>query len=374
MRHYRLIPATVLMLLTFSIATAQENTSWRSGISVDFSAGIPFYSGDFDHPWSPDDAEYLHLPLGERRQYNTTTFSGSVAFPLGDYLSFRLRYAQATIYFSEFNTRVFFKNTIFDTSGLLQLHLVNQRVGWYVNAGMGLNSHFDANVYRSIRDMETASNFDRKYSMSTTFGTGLQVGITPMFSIFVEGDWMFTGSDRIDGWNGDDPDLLGAERSTKGYFSRDQILTGRAGVRFNLLQSPRRVEERSQRDLVSSYIPDPDREPDVDLDPIEEPEIPKAPDDDLPEAYRRLGIRTSLDGITIAVEYATGFDELERKRDVAERIASQLSGVYQNLEIFLLKDNQGYTVHFGTFSNINDARQLVGPLSIYYSGTQIRRH
>lgn len=372
MRFNRMLLPVVIFLLIPLISPAQENTSWRSGILVDISAGVPFYIGDFDHPWDTD-AEFTELPLGPRTQYNNVAFAGSISFPLSNRINFRLRYFQSSFYFSEESARVFFRNTIFDTSGLFELYIIDSRWQWYINGGVGLNSHFDADIYRSLRNMETEPNFDRKFTMSTSAGTGIQYSINPFISVFAEADWLFTGSDRIDGWNGDHDENPGAEReSQKSYFKRDQLLSGRGGIRFNLFRPSRPVAERSQRDLVSSYVPDPDREEEV--DPIEPPPLVAPAVDDRPEEYRRLDIRRSLEGITIAVDYATGFDELERQRDVALRIADQVSTPQKTLEVFLLEDNRGFTVHFGTFTTVSEAHQFVGILSIYYSGTQIRRH
>lgn len=365
MRFYRSILLLVCVALFHRDALAQENTSWRNGITVDFSAGIPFYMGDFDHLWNMDQ-QFNRLTLGPRSQYNATAFAFGMNFPLSSVFDVRLRFSHSTLFYTENSVRVNFKNALFDAGALLQTNLINQRFGWYITTGLGANNHFDAQIFRSLAEMESEPNFDRKWSFSTTFGTGVQFSITPEISVFTEAEWLFTGSDRIDGYFGDHPDLPGAQvEDPKSYFQRDQIISARAGVRYTFQRGARKVEERPFDDLISSYVPDPFGERRPPPEPVEV--------DDRPEEWIRLGILRSLDGITIAVEYAQNLTQLERQKMVAERIAAQLHGNV-DVRVYLLAEPQGFTVHFGNFRTVAEARQYVPQILHYYSGAQVLRH
>ncbi len=365
MRLIRNFLTLLLFLIFYQNSIAQENPSWRDGITVDFSAGVPFYMGDFDHLWVMDQ-QFNRLPLGPRSQYNATSFAAGLNVPLSNVFNFRVRFSHSTIFFTENSVQLNFKNTVFDAAANLDINLINRRFGWYLTTGLGANNHFDAKVFRSLMEMETEPNFDRKWSFSTNFGTGFQFSITPEIAVFTELEWLFTGSDRIDGYHGDDPEFFGMEmEDPKGYFQRDQIVSARGGIRYTFRRTARQVEERPFSDLVSSYVPDPDRPEPEDIEPEEI--------DDRPAEWIRLGVRRNLDGITIAVEYARNLEELERQKEVANRIVSQLHGEL-DLEVFLLADNQGFTVHFGNFRSVAEARLYVPQIRNYYSGAQIRRH
>lgn len=343
--------------------TNAENNSEDSGIRLDFSTGLPFYIGDFNPLWGePDMYQGLELDIGE--QFNNYGFAASTIFPLTSSLSFMMRAQMATIHFSEIQGGVFFRNVAYDFSGQLKLHLIDDRFGWYLYGGPGVHSHYDTQIYETEERALSEPIEGRIRRVSLQGGSGIEFEVLSKVGVFAEIDWILTGSDRLDGFNGNVEAFSSEENENeKPYFQRDQIVSGRAGIRVNLFDPPRDTPQRPYDDPVTSWVPDPD--------PEEEEEVEEDPD--WPEEYQELNIKPSLSEVTVAITYARDLNELRRQREIALRIIQNIEAD-QQLEVLATPEQFGYSLHIGTFSSTADARQIMTRLNLYYSGANIIQH
>lgn len=348
----------------------ESDETESSGITIDFSAGMPYYFGDFNPLWGqPGMFEELEIGTGE--QSNDYGLSASVSFPLFSSLSFRLRTQMAAFQFSEIQSGAYFRNVVYDVSGQLKLHLLERKLGTYIYAGPGYHNHFDTEIFPT-EDLAASEPIDgRIHRLSLQGGAGIEFYIIPRIAVFTEVDWMLTGSDRLDGFNGNVDQTEHEERdSEKPYFQRDQFITGRAGVRFSFFDPPRDKPERSYDNPVTSVAPDITRIPPEMAEELPDVAIP----DDWPPHYLEYNIYPALTGVTIAIGYARDLVELQRQREVAQRIADEIADEPDQYEILSAPEMFGYSLHIGTFASRGEARQIMTRITQYYSGAEIREH
>lgn len=356
----------ILILLIAGIgqsAIGQENNSFPA-ISIDFGAGYPIYVGDFYRFNQPLET-YQGSQLNSYYQYNQSHFSGNVTIPLGNIFAFRIKASQYSVNYTEQVAQVNFKNTIVDLSALFQLYIVNQGFGLYTYAGAGVEFSKDAEIYALQQDMQTAVYDESVRRLSTTGGLGMHYWITNQFSVFLEGEMMFTGSDRVDGYYGTENGL--PRESEKSYFSRDKFLAVRGGVRFRLTNPARPVAERPENNPVSSFVPDPN---------ATDEKLKEGLPDEMkgkPPLYQELGVKQQLDGYTVKVQLVRELEELKRQKKVAEDIVKRLP-TNKDLKVYLLEESYGYSVHIGYFTSYDAAKSIVRDTKLYYAGVTIQRN
>lgn len=348
---------------------AQENDSYVYPIQIEFHGGMPLYWGDFFTPFGVPQP-YFGFPLDNTiRQYNVSTVGGGLILPYNNYLALRLRASYHTIYFSEPQAVIHFKNNAFDASALVQFRFLPWRFGMYTLLGGGYNTHFDATLWNNRADMENRSNTKRLHRFSTTGGLGMDFKINENLAIFAEADVTLLGSDRFDGWNGQGGAVTENEKE-KNYFQSDKILSARGGIRFTIRKLTRQVKDRPVLDPVSSFLPDPDEKQ------KEPKEVkPKEPKDDWPEIYKKLGIQKKLKGYTLQVHYALNLDEVVVQKDFGEKLVAELSAKTKSkVELQILKEAAGYSIHVGGFKTYAEAKNHVRSVRRYYAGAIVKRH
>jgi hypothetical protein len=354
-----ILAAIVLCCLGLSRASAQENNSAFQRISIDFGGGFPIYYGDF-YPLNATLDPMLQAP----RQYNQSHIAAGINIPLAKFLDIRLEASQTTVYYSDETTPVNFKNTALDFSGQLKWNIINRRFGTYLLTGAGVNFHHRPKDILGNTDVTDADYSESVRRLSVTGGLGLQFWFSDRIGIFAEGIAQIPGSDFIDGFTR--PPSGNRNADEKGYFKRDKFLTARGGIRFRLFKPTTPVAERSVDEPVSSFVPDPNAT-DEDLKEGKKPKENK----EIPDIYKELGIQQSLSGYTMMVQHVMTIEELKRQKETAEQM---LDRIFPNraLEVLLLEESEGFSIHFGYFKNRQDARSYRDEVLKYYGGALIR--
>lgn len=370
-------PALILLLGISSHAGAQENNSLYNRVSIDLNYGMPTYYGDF-YKRSGEVQPYQGFQeLEGTTQYNTQSIGGSLTVPLNYILALRLHLSQSVIYFAEENAQVLFKNHLFNMSLTPQVYFVNRDIGAYAYAGPGINLHSDpntddpSNLPANQDDLGSKVYNSNNRSISLTGGLGVQYHVFDWITVFAEGQLTFTGSDRIDGYNG--PSLEEDNPADpKPYFKRDRILTYKGGLRFRLLQPAKPVAERPENNMISSYVPDPNA---TDEDLLKDAQKDTADEESqLTERMKNMGVKTKLSGYTLKINHVMDLDQLERQKQVARRVAGSLSADGTELEVFLLKEAYGFSLHFGYFDSYEEAKAMKRRVEHYYAGAQVQRN
>ena len=345
-------------------ASGQEKNSILEKLSADFSYGFPTYLGDFSTIFSRGTIPtFRSVPLGTTSQYNLSSFAGSISYDFRPWVTFRLRASQTNIFFSESSAGVNFRNSLVDLSLLAQLRIAEfSRFKIYGYLGPGINTHLDADIRPTQSEAESTPNFTEIRRISATAGLGFQGRVWSRYYLFAEGDVIFTGSDRFDGYNGFPTDFSGDEfAEEEPFLGRDQILTARAGIRVRLGKSTVKVPERKVKDPLVAWLP-PDGEADTtaaekDFDP-----------------WEGFGVSEQLRGYTLQVDFVTDTDALSRQKKVADSISDELAGKGIRARVQLLREGRGVSIHIGVFRHRRNAKKIIRDLKNYYSGVLIRNH
>ncbi|TNE70916.1 hypothetical protein EP331_10695 [bacterium] len=345
--------------------TRKENTSIFQRYSADISYGLPFYVGDFYRLFS-DPLPYDGSLLGGISQYNNSTVSGSLIIPWKYNISFRLKATQTVIFYTEALANVNFKNTLYDFSLLPQYNFNLKKFNIYVFAGVGYHVSTEATIFQTISDTEIGNNYGQIVRMSTTGGFGVEYNVWRQFSLFIEGEWYFTGSDRFDGYNGFQAGQL-EKPQEKDYFTRDQIISGRSGIRVYFMNSSKLVAERSFSKKSSSYYKDP-------YTKLTPEEIKKEKEEELPEELKKLGVKRKLTGYSLEVNRVFTVDELKRQKSSGEKVITSIHQAYPNAQVQLLLEANGFTIHIGGFGSLKEAKNAMYTVRQYYNAANVRKH
>jgi|GEM_PF-5525390 hypothetical protein len=370
MPRFWCIIGVIVLLLSAETSTAQENssTSYAGAIAVDFSYGYPFYVGDFNSLFG-DPAPYVNIPIVNYEIYNQHSLSGSIHFPINNIFSVALRGSQTSFYYTAPDAFLHFKNSVYDVALLPTARFSFGRNSVYGYAGGGYNWHDNATLFETRNQAENEPNLDQSNSFSVSTGLGYEFRVWQQLALFIEGDLIFTGTDKIDGFNG--PDLTtanGQDADQKFYFSRDKLLSARGGIRIYFKNPSRPVAERPLNDPISSYYKNPFNEP---------PEKEESKEDtgrQLTEREQKLGVRLKLSNYTLESYVALNLDELERQKEVAQKHLSELRTRFPGMSVYLLAEDFGYSVHFGSFSSYEKAKEARFYLRRYYSDARVLYH
>lgn len=369
--HRFLIGFIILTLLGTwqNHAKAQETTSFSKSINVDFSYGLPYYFGDFSAlGGSPE--PYLNVPISFFRVYNLSTYAGSVSYPITSWLSTRIKVSYSSIYYSSKVAFLHFKNSSIDFSLLPQLNFEFGRTMVYTYLGGGYNSMYHAKIFDTQAELDKNSNNARTWGISSTAGFGVNVRVYKNIALFIEGDFMFTGSDDFDGWRGADFNTsTGEAEKQKLYFSRDRIAAGRGGIRISFGGKSKPVGERRILDPVSSYYENPETE----IKKVKEESI-------VPAVWAELGVKETIKGVTWQVNKAYTPDDLKIQIAAAEKVLSQIQTRYPTANMQLLWEPYGEgesvaaaSIHFGGFKTKFDIESSRNFILRYYSGVVRRK-
>ena len=361
-KPYRLIYLILLtVLFSAKIAVAQENSSPFKRISVDFSYGLPFYEGDFFSYFSTP-APYQDQVLMGMNVYNNSILQGSVTIPWKNWLAFRLKATQATLFFSEANAQVNFKNSMFDFTGAVQFNFSKNKFQTYLYLGGGYHTSSNATIFQTIEDLNSGNNEDQVHRISATAGLGVEYIVWRQFALFAEFDYYFTGSDRFDGYNGFAPGLFELEKE-KPYLDRDRLLSGRGGLRVYFTGKAKKVAERSCNKPSSAYYDNP-------YSSAEQ----KAEVDGLSDELKKLGVKLNLQGYTVLVNRVMDIEELKRQKAAGERVISYIQAKIPSATLELLLENKGFTIHIGGFASQGQAKNALYIIRQYYSNGLVVRH
>lgn len=364
---FKRLIAIFTSLLIGTAAYGQEKPAIKPSVEVDFAYGLPFYFGDFNTLLG-NPAPYRNNNLTNPRVYNKSSFSTAIAFPLNNRFAIRLFLNQTSLTFEEPGVQVYFRNSAFSMIPQAKFDIVDQRLKWYVHAGAGISWSRESDVQANPDSLLNTSRSPRIARLALAGGTGIQFRVWKEIHVFSEWNFMTTGTDRFDGYNGPvSGNPFQEVPDEKPYFQRDQLMDVRLGIRFPLLKDLKNVEERPYGRPISNVDPDPD---------FDEYYWLKDPDrrqlTDKERIYRALRIKTKLSDYTIKAGYALTLDELMRLHSVAERIARQLSNSRRGLEVLVLEEKQGYTIHFGTFKRYQEAKDWVDPLRNFYREVKVQ--
>ena len=366
--------AYLLAILLFAgplhLLQAQDNDLPVSNIRVDLSYGLPIYFGEF-FPFGSEPA-YVNrngaspLELVNYSQYNQSNISASVIADLNDRIGLRLKMGQTIFFFAEeTQANINFKNSLFDASLLFQVDLLTSRTGIYLYGGPGFTIHKDARIFVRQLEMETAFNTERETGFTLTGGLGfdVEIGKKRRFELFVEAEYLNTGSDRVDGYNGysfnDGLPQINEEEGP--YFQRDYFLNARGGIRLKLFKPAPRQPERPFDAPLSSLTPDPTK---ADLT-----------EDEKESLFDELGVQQNLSGgYSIEVNFVVQIPELRRQKEVAKSVAEELRKQGIDVEVLLLNEPLGFSIHFGYFSSREEAKKVVRKIRQYYSDIIIHRN
>ncbi len=351
----------LLVLCSAKLAVAQENTSPFQRISVDFSYGLPFYQGDF-YSFFSTPAPYQDQPLKGMAISNNSILQGSVTIPWKKWLGFRLKATQATLFFSEANAQVFFKNSLYDFTGAVQFSFSYKYFQTYLYLGGGYHTSSDATVFQTLEDLNTGNNDDQVQRISSTAGFGIEYIFWKQFALFAEFDYYFSGSDRFDGYNGFAAGMPELEKE-KTYLDRDRLLSGRGGLRVYFTGKAKNVAERSFDKPSSAYYDNPYL-----------PEDHKVEQEGLSEELKRLGVKKNLQGYTVLVNHVMNIEELKRQKEAGDRVISYIQAKIPAATLELLLENKGFTIHIGGFASQGQAKNALYIIRQYYSNGLVVRH
>lgn len=346
-----------------NLTVAQENTSPFKRLSVDFSYGIPFYEGDF-YSFFSTPAPYQDQPLMGQRIYNNSIIQGSLTIPWKNWLAFRLKATQATIFYGETNALVNFKNSLFDFTLAPQFSFNYKRFNSYIYIGGGYHTSNDAVIFQTPLDLQEGENNGQVHRVSATAGFGLEGLIWRQFALFVEADYNITGSDRFDGFNGSTPGVPELE-DEKSYLDRDKILSLRGGLRVYFTGKGKKIAERKLDENSSAFYQNPYKP---------EAMMTQAEKDLLTEEMKKLGVKVKLNGYTVEVNRAMNIEELKRQKSSAERVLSLIQGKFPNATVELLLEPLGFSVHIGGFASQGQAKSTLPVIKQYFSNGLIIRH
>jgi hypothetical protein len=367
---------TALFFLAFFPAVlagqSQRPSAYGTIKYVDFGYGLPTYYGDMYKMGNPS-VTYRGVAMNNQLQYSNTAFHAGALFPLNKRWYIKPQFSAASIYFQEELRRVFFRNSVFDASLDVQFFAIKQRVGLYLFAGPGASISYKAEIFNATETAEQTPLTDRTLRLSVNGGAGIHVNIWRRIHVFAEYSLNLTGSDRIDGYNGDLRSSNGFVDAPdeKGYFNRDRLGIVRGGIRLPISRPPARIEERPYTLPLSTMNPDPNFDEVDEKSLIEKKDFEKK---DKPALYYELGVQKKLRLFTVAVTHARTLDELKRFNDSAKKIAGRHSTRNRTIDVQLLEEATGYTVHFGPFNTEKDARQFSKRLHKQYRNVEIRNN
>lgn len=345
----------VMLCVGAKDVVAQEKYSPLDGVYFDIWFGQPWYFGDFN-PLSGSPEPLLSREVSNGKQSSATSFGAAILVPIRSSLAGKFRFSSSTLSFSDESARIRFENTHLDISVDAVYYPVRGRFSAYVQGGVGLSAVRDI----SLAVQNTEDSAEWTINVGTNVGLGIDYAIVPKIRIFAEGELYFLGTDRFDGYNGgltNELQRLEQEDAPKSYFQRDKLILARAGIRVRL---PSLVKQKNS---------------DADL--------PRKKQEDKKDEQRQgsiydqeqdLGVRYKLEDITLKADFVVKITDLGRHKDVAQRIAKELSTEERGLEVLLLKEKNGYSVHFGTFKRYEDAKGFVISLRQYYSNLIVVDH
>lgn len=348
--------------------TAQETISTEKNIWVDFSYGLPFYIGDFNS-FTSTPPPYRNREVINPVFDNPISFSGSIFFPLSKRTFIRLSADQSTFYFREDNALVFFRNSVFTLTPALHFKIIDKRFSWNIELGGGGSVSRDAILLASPNELASLSTQPLEIRPAAHIATGIQFRVWRNFHLFGEVKYLNTGSDRIDGFNGQGETVFLESEQEKAFFERDYLATVRLGVRIPLTKDTKQIEERPIPHNLSNVDVDPDFDENYWQDGNASGRLTKKQ-----KLYLEWGIKQSLSNITLKVSFAENLDELGRQREVALRIAQQLSSNRRTFEVLILEEANGYTIHFGSFTRTSEAKQYIPRLKQHYSGVILMKN
>jgi len=371
--------ALFLALLSPAIVTGQPESPFLKSLKVDIGYAFPTYFGDFSN-LGGGDIEFVELSgrspieLIDEMQFNQSSINGSITGAITDRLEGRLKFSQATFFFSEdTQARVNFKNTVFDIAFLAQYTLFESVIDGYIYGGPGINFHKDAEIFDTSIAAQTAVNTNRKQSVSTTLGLGFEYDFGDRFSLFVEAEYLNTGSDRIDGYNGFtfEDGFTKVSEDEKSYFNKDYFLKVGGGIRFKLFGKHKEEEN----------IPEETRKAPLPTDTLATKEVESAgdslifnePDINLSEEEKTINILTPTDlsgGYLVKVNFVLTLEELQQQIRTAMNINNILFED-KDVNIFPVKEPNGYVIYFGYFNTLQEAKNRVQQLRQFYSETSI---
>ena len=350
---------------------AQSSDSFLSDFKVDIGYSFPIYNGEFSGLSGSksfvERSGTSPIDLLDSRQFNQSNVYGSVSAQISDKLGARLRISQTTFFFAEeIQANVSFKNTIFDISLMSEFLILDSFIKSYIYFGPGINFHKDARIFNNSLDAQIEPNTERTTGISGTLGLGFEYDIGKRFALFFEAEYFNTGSDRIDGYNGfeieNDRTVIREEEDS--YLQRDFFLNIGGGIRLKMFKKDKPVPERPVDRPLSSYVANPDS-------------TTKRLSDDtdaLTAGERKLDIKGELSGgYTIKVNIVLTLDELRRQRKIAETVANAAIDS-DDIKILLLKEPDGYSVHFGYYNDLRTAKEKVLELRKFYSDITIRNY
>lgn len=372
MKNYVLFFSAVLIGFQSNVAYSQAVVpSYGQPRYVDFSYGFPVYYGDF---WKAGGGAtvYRGTALASSQQYNTTSISAGAMLPFRGGLFIRPQLSNTTFYFQDPIGRVFFRNNVFEIGLSASYLFVWRRFGAYAYAGPGMSISYKTDIFLQQADAEQTPLSKRTSRLSFHSGLGLQFMVWRQINLFGEYHFLFSGSDQLDGHNGDEQTPSGFVEASaeKSYFQRDKIGAFRIGIRLPITRPPSRIEERPKEFPLSTIDPDPG----FDEVTSNEKAVSFSGPKNKPALYYKLNVQQKLRLYTIAVTHALTLEELEQYNSSAVRIATTLKSPGKKVEVQLLETSSGYTVHFGTFSSTAEARKFSRRLSDYYRDIQIIYH
>jgi len=347
-------------------SVAQSSDSFLSNFKADIGYAFPIYNGEFSGISGTktfvERSGTSPIELVNSRQFNQSNVKGSISAQVGDNFRARLRISQTTFFFAEeVQANVSFKNSIFDISLMPEFQIMDSFLKSYIYFGPGINFHKDARIFSTSLAAQTELNTERTTSISGTVGLGFEYSIGKRLALFFEAEYFNTGSDRIDGYNGFniENDLTVVQEEEDSYLQRDFFLNVGGGIRLKMFNKQKPVPERPEAKPLTTFVQNPDS---VSL---------KLPEDSLALEERKLDIKEQLSGgYAIKVNYVLTLDELRRQRRIAETVAD-VAIQSDDIGILLLKETDGYSIHFGYYEDLRTAKERVLELRKFYSDITI---